>query len=561
MKRNGLLILLIIVTLLCVAAPVRADKSYVAERFDVLMEVQPGGTMMVTETVVFRFDGGPFTYAFREVLATETDGVRFVEASMDGVVLPTGALPGMVDVTWDAERLKVTWHFASTTDATHTFVLRYEVLGVVRTGTANTIRWRAIPGDHEYPIAAVSVQVRSPVQAQGSPILNRAFESEQTSDGWLLTAGALAANEGLIVSVDFPSGSLVQSAPTWQVQQAGRERHAAQAGEAGLVVGLLTFVAGAVILLLVTQANRRMLKFSPSMPLAEPPADLDPTLVARLVGVPSAQSWMGVLFNLAQRGVLQIQQMKGFLGSKRYELVRLSYGGALSAVEQQVMGAVFPAQGAKVDLSQVGTRIQSVQRALRNLEVDALLQRGWLDSQRTRRRSTFLTLSVLALIGSLVMIFVGLMSTASLLQQGGGFLLVSAGMLGLGGGLFPVSVLATILASMYSPLTPVGEEQKHRWKSFGEYLRLVCRGREAAVRPDLFERYLPFAAVFGLTTQWARSFEKLGGVPLPVWFRSLSGTDADFSGFVAAMSATDSSFSSGADGGGGASGGGSSGAG
>ncbi|MCX8063020.1 MAG: DUF2207 domain-containing protein, partial [Anaerolineales bacterium] len=120
------------------------------------------------------------------------------------------------------------------------------------------------------------------------------------------------------------------------------------------------------------------------------------------------------------------------------------------------------------------------------------------------------------------------------------------------------SVPLLIYAAMYSLLTPAGEEQKMRWKSFRNYLNQVCRGREPAMRPDLFERYLAYAAVFGLGEEWARYFQKLGGVPLPVWFRSLSG---DFDSMIPLMSAADTSASSSGGDGGGASGGGASGAG
>jgi hypothetical protein len=78
----------------------------------------------------------------------------------------------------------------------------------------------------------------------------------------------------------------------------------------------------------------------------------------------------------------------------------------------------------------------------------------------------------------------------------------------------------------------------------------------------MFEIYLPVAAVFGFGAKWAKYFQKLGGVPLPVWFHAMAGSNGDFSGMVAVMSASDSA-GAGADAGGaaGASGGGSSGAG
>ena len=133
---------------------------------------------------------------------------------------------------------------------------------------------------------------------------------------------------------------------------------------------------------------------------------------------------------------------------------------------------------------------------------------------------------------------------------------------GIGAGLFFVSLLFLIYAASYSILTPAGEEQAARWKGFAEYLKGVSKGREPAIRPDYFERYLAYAAVFGLGAGWAKVFQDLGGVPLPVWFHAAAGSQASFGSMVAMMSASDSAGASAAgSGGAGASGGGSSGAG
>jgi uncharacterized membrane protein YgcG len=137
-----------------------------------------------------------------------------------------------------------------------------------------------------------------------------------------------------------------------------------------------------------------------------------------------------------------------------------------------------------------------------------------------------------------------------------------ASVLGICAAAFILSIPVVIYGAMYSTLTPAGGEQAARWKGFAQYLKDVGKGREPAIRPDFFELYLPYAAVFGLGQKWAKYFEKLGGVPLPVWFHAAAGGQADFGAMVAIMSSSDSA-GSGADGGGGAgaSGGGSSGAG
>ena len=142
-KQLSMFIIILAVSLL-VVQPVQAAKSYYAEYFDVQIDLQEGGSAIVTETVKFHFEGDPFTFAFREISATETDGITFFDASMDGVVMQRGTDAGQVEVE-AGNPLKVTWHFAPTSDAAHVFTVRYLAEGVIRKGDADTLIWRAIP--------------------------------------------------------------------------------------------------------------------------------------------------------------------------------------------------------------------------------------------------------------------------------------------------------------------------------------------------------------------------------------------------------------------------------
>ncbi|MBK8434354.1 MAG: hypothetical protein IPL28_25055 [Chloroflexi bacterium] len=84
----------------------------------------------------------------------------------------------------------------------------------------------------------------------------------------------------------------------------------------------------------------------------------------------------------------------------------------------------------------------------------------------------------------------------------------------------------------------------------------------------MFEKYLPYAATFGLLDQWAKQFEKEGWTEMPAYFRVLPTTTSDQAmGVFVAMSATANSSGGSAAGAGagaagaGAAGGGASGAG
>lgn len=130
----------------------QVEKSYSADRFDVNVAVQPDGSLAITETVVFRFVGGPFTFAYRELLTGHTDGITDIAATLDGRPLPAGDGPGQVEIS-GRNPLRVTWHFEPTSNSAHTFVLTYRMSGVVRQAAdSDYLLYQVLPDDYEYVI-------------------------------------------------------------------------------------------------------------------------------------------------------------------------------------------------------------------------------------------------------------------------------------------------------------------------------------------------------------------------------------------------------------------------
>ena len=119
-------------------------------------------------------------------------------------------------------------------------------------------------------------------------------------------------------------------------------------------------------------------------------------------------------------------------------------------------------------------------------------------------------------------------------------------------------------------LTHEGAVLRERWLGFKLYLKTAEKDRLQNLSPELFERYLPYAMVFGVEKQWASAFDVLYLAP-PSWYHgnaaafvasSYGGGQGSFapSAFAASFSTSfGSSFGSaggGASGGGGSAGGG-----
>ncbi len=110
-------------------------------------------------------------------------------------------------------------------------------------------------------------------------------------------------------------------------------------------------------------------------------------------------------------------------------------------------------------------------------------------------------------------------------------------------------------------LSVEGTALKERVLGFRQYLYTAERYRLQNLAPDNFERYLPYAMVFGVEKQWAKAFTAIA-LTAPVWYVGNSGHSSMSGGFSSSAfsasfsSSFSSSVSSSGGGGGGAGGGG-----
>src|ERR1017187_10092189 len=129
-------------------------KYYEAEHYNVTLHLDSQGVLTVTETVDFHFVAGPFEYVFREIAATETDGIAGVQAAMDGRPCGSGTGPGEVEIHGSSP-VMVRWHFNPVMTGTHTFTVQYRAAGTLRpAGDSQALIWRVLPPQHNYHIGS-----------------------------------------------------------------------------------------------------------------------------------------------------------------------------------------------------------------------------------------------------------------------------------------------------------------------------------------------------------------------------------------------------------------------
>jgi hypothetical protein len=559
---------LLVVALLAANIHTAAAKAYSADRFDSRVRVLPGGTLEVTETVVFRFESGTFDHVFREIPTRRTDGIEIVRATMDGQPFPVGKGVGHLELS-GRTRVKAQWRFAPTPPSTHEFILTYLARGVVtQNDAADLLVWKALPTEHEYRILASTVTIELPngathVSTGGAPpmkwhrvdgtvdnVVSAPAEASSAATSVIRSEARRIRNDGWVeASLALPRGSIVRTPPAWVV---AAERARALAPR-WLTAAVLIFIAGQIVLVGLRQRydpprNERMPQ--PAV-FAAPPDSLATGLVGPLlasghVGPPHA---IATLFALAQRGVLSIDERPhGRFGHASFEIRHVSRRATLAPHERAVVDAIIQGSPTAETMS-MGALQRRVMRGMRPFQraVQQELQAaGLLDADRSHVRKRYLVVAATLVIAAAA---VAIPTAVTLFGTYGGWpMLVPAAFALLGGEGF-------IFAAATTPLSNEGLRRREQWRAYRDYLRSVSRDRQA--QPANAQALLPLVVATGLATNWVRYLKRHpGGVP--AWFRTLSTSSPErtFGAFVAS--------SGGAHGGGagaGGAGGGASGAG
>ena len=554
--RRGWYVLLLLVCVAGWAAAPAEAKDYSAERFDSRVRVVPGGAVEVTETVVFRFEDGTFSFVYRDIPRRRTDSIEIIRAEMDEREMPFGTDPGEVEVTRKS-RLRVRWHFPQpVSDSTHTFTLTYRVDGVVRQSDGgDLLAWRALPGQHDYTIDSATIEVAHPVPLARRPALEtrRANNARVEQDGQVVrvTASNIRKNGWVETWMHFPSGSILSSAPAWQEA----ERRAAALAPRWMLAAGIVFVAGLVLFWSIRQGYDAPPRDN-VLPggVSAPPDDLAPAIAGALAsnGRVSHEHAMAALFSLADRGVITTkEEPKGRFSGRDFTIERQRSSRPLARHEQAALDIAFrdkARQDDSVRLSKARSRIGSRFKHFRGELYEDMRAAGLIDEGRKATRARFGATSIAILaLGSVLFIVAVLLVR----EYRGWPMLVPTAFVAAG-------IAGFIFQGATTPLSNDGVRRAVRWRAYQRHLKEVAR-RDAHLTADSPASILPFAVALGLAGAWSK-FVKAHPAAVPSWFSALSSSGDDaFPAFIAFGDAAGSG--GGAGGGGGAAGGGGSGAG
>jgi uncharacterized protein (TIGR04222 family) len=541
-------LLVLAATLALIVAPsgtlAQSTKSVTWNRYDVTIEVRSDGSFHVVERQEIAFHGGPFRIGFATIPLTRIDAIP-VESIAIQEETPSGPLnytlmprgtwderPGTFSVASSSAQLLIEWAFPTTTDATRTFSLSYDVIGALRVyeyddpaQSNQQIWWTAISREVTdiAPVRQATAMIILPQPVPLDAPQLRVGESgdeppqDHTSDGqtWRWERSNLGPGDEFTVRLQVPPVANAQP-PSWQQRDDEERRRAQEAADRQsllnaifLGIGLLALAGGCLGLYGLWHSRGRdphtgiVAEFLPT-----PPDDLPPGAAGTLLDeTADERDIVATLVDLARRGVIRMQEQ-----SRDVEITLLQPNATLAPFESELLKTIFPGSpkaGDTVQLGDIKPRFTAAIPDIKRLLYDELVQRGYFPRSPEATRSTWRAIGIGALMVILIAGCVGggMVGAASFYWFA---LAVIAGL-----------ALALIALSSAMPRkTPKGAEAAAKWRAFRKYLGDIERYEKVAEARQIFEKYLPYAVAFGQERSWVATFAR-AGAPAPSWW----GTD------------------------------------
>lgn len=532
LRRVVLLALLALLSLTVGAGTVAAqDREVIWERYDVALNIQANGDLIVVEDWRIRFEGGPFSEGFAEIPLQFTGGISDIGVFEDGVAYTQGSSSrvGEFEVLRDSEKLQIFWGLGSTTNQTRNFKITYRVYDALRIyDDGDVLQWTAIPDNLGSRVEQASVTVTVPNGAEivATPeSIGVRTEWQSSTDNTSVTFTALNAftNDGLGVRVVFTHGIVPATPPAWQQSIDFQEQYKPLVNIFVFIISALLLFAGPAAAYLLWYLRGRDPQVGPVPEyITEPPSDLPPGVVGTLVDeTADMRDVTATLLDLAARGHMRMEEREkeGAFGTKSQEYVfvrnapnELTESDTLRPYEATLMKAFFNGKDERsVSRSLPESFFSALPRIQQEMYKD-VTERGWFRNRPDQVRGGYTGLAILVII---VAFGVGALSFAGLAAFSDLFWCPSVAM-----GAMALAFVAVV--GRMPAKTRDGAQQAALWKAFQTYLENIKKYADLNEAADQFERYLPYAVAFGLERRWIGAFttpQITAPVPMPHWYR------------------------------------------
>ncbi|HLP43780.1 MAG TPA: DUF2207 domain-containing protein [Candidatus Nanoarchaeia archaeon] len=512
-----------------------AQAEEIINRFDSQITLDRDGLVHVQETIEYDFGTEEKHGIYRDIPLTSKDGPN-LGIAVTGVQDESGnGLQTVTSVSNNVLRIRIGDPDVYVSGI-KTYIISYNVYGAVRSFTDHDEFYWNVTGN-EWPVAIKEVNTQVSLYSLVENMTTTCFTGasgstdknctlvQNENGATFATTKSLAPNEGLTVAIGLPTGFIANaysnpdSIPETVNGSTSLEKW-------WFVVPVLVFVLifGLQIAFAI-RAKRpgfhkviipKELKGQSVVTEFGPPENLAPieigALLDRTVDVTDISS---VIMDLAVRGYLKIKyttkEIKFWPDKKDFEFVKVKDGTGLTRpADKTIFDLLFTGRDSvslstlKQERTHFYTSISYVQTST---EKD-LQARGYFESgdglKKTQNR---------ILISSAVIFLVGFFT----------FFFSAAGII-----FFIATPIVLIFFSLWAAyrgknkLSQKGIETMAKILGFKVFLEMTEKDRLAMMNapklePETFERFLPYAMVFGVEEKWAATFEHLYQ-QVPNWY-------------------------------------------
>lgn len=537
------------------------EKSYFYKEIKSVFEIKNDSTVRVKETQTYSFDSGEFHKGWRSIPINGTGGITGIsvrDVSM-GENLEFSRL--RLDKTDSASWGKYTtysengnqiieWYYDMGNGLNPTeriWIIYYTIHGGIEFGEQqNRFYWNAFT-EFNVPVKSASIQVTLPGEYQIDDTNGFFYRSSVNEATKLLP---ISENSYLSIEKDFYPGEAYTIDISWKKGTPTLWAYMIDFIKMnfGTILSLLIFLSGILYCFVHWYRGKQKEKRS-VIPEYEPPKDIPPIFAEIILKeLVTPKGFSATIVDLAVRGYLKIIEKENrilFWKTKSYTLKLLkeiNEDANLQDFEKAYLKILFE-KSHKFSLDDLkknhmyqrefSFKIKNVESELiRELDSDTqAFSKGGIQKEK------YLYLSVLGsiLFFSLFWILGSKLFLSYAISQ---VWLTFVTLLSVG-------FIVWAFVRFEAELSEKGVEVKQRLLGFKMFLSVTEKDRVKTLTPDLFEKYLPYAMIFGVEKKWAQTFEGMH-LPPPEWVAASSVTHVATDGIVSVFSpsAFSTSFSS-----------------
>jgi uncharacterized protein (TIGR04222 family) len=520
MRQRHWLVFIVVLLLSSFVVPVvLAASDLTWNRTDVDIQVNPDGTLIVTENYDITFGNRTFRKGFATIPQKRGSLSNVKVWEGDRPYTPSGSNKPYTFETSTADNgdLEITYYFPATSNLRHQFRVQYTVndgiLYYPKEGY-DRLQWFAVPGDHDWPIQASQVTVHTP---SGATILRvgASNESPATADQTNANQAVfeakrpLKSGQGLEVRVDFQHGAVVGTSPAWQTAYDLRAQYGALLDVLGLFLGAFVAVAGSLLVLVWWYTRGRDPRTGLAAEyLSEPPSDLPPGMVGTLLDEKAdVQDVLATVIDLARRGMVTMEEIAGISASD-YVFRRVPDADLprLRPYEKKVLDIVVP--GAEQNLSFLKYKFYNQLTPIKKAMYQETVREKLFPRSPEEVRTRWVVGGTLLLVAAFGLGLCAFLLLADI------SLFLAAPFVALG----VVGAIVIGVAAAMPRKTRFGAEEAAKWRAFKTYMQHLEKYANVEEASAQFERYLPYAIAFGIDRSWIRKFKPVQNMPIPIWY-------------------------------------------